>query len=107
MDSIELNKIIEYIENTFPEEEVGIASYDGGNDSGGATLDILLPSKFNSDEFLQFLEDKLLEDQYGSYAFEGSCNGEIFYRKKDKTFYVEGSESYEEWTDYKNEFKVE
>ena len=82
--------------------EILIATYDGGNDSGGATLGewIIKKGILTEDEEEQLLSK--IEDilDYGSWAWDGNANGEVFFTKKGY-IRVEGSESYEEWKDVK------
>ena len=78
------------------EEEILIATYDGGNDSGEVSIenevsDIL--SKEESEKLLSRIEDIL---EYGSWAWDGSANGEVFFTKKGE-IRVEGTESVEEY----------
>ena len=80
------------------ENEILIATYDGGNDSGGVNLELEdILNEDEEDQLLSKIEDIL---DYGSWAWDGNANGEVFFTKKGY-IRVEGSESYEEWKDVK------
>jgi hypothetical protein len=83
-------------------DEILIATYDGGNDSGAVILEEWIIKKGiltedEEEELLSKIEDIL---DYGSWSWDGSANGEVFFTKKGY-IKVEGSESYEEWKNVK------
>lgn len=83
------------------DERLEICDYSGGNDSGGIhdyNKELFEKLGIKNDwEVLDTLHNYILSPQYYSYAFDGDCNGTIYY-EKDK-FIVEGQESYTEYKD--------
>lgn len=69
-----------------------IATFDGGNDSGGFEILITLDAEKES-ELYNILDDTL---DYGGWAGNFSAGGTVRFDKNEKTLYIEGEELDEE-----------
>lgn len=74
---------------------VQIGIYDGGNDSGWVEIQLDLP---RTALFEKIVLHYLLSE-YGSFAGDFYCQGEIWYTEEGK-FEAEGQESVTEWISY-------
>jgi hypothetical protein len=90
-------------------DKIIIGTYDGGYDSGFFNLTINPPNMSSKElgDFETFIEEKLLFPEYGSFAFEGNCNGVIYYDRNADSFKVDGSVSYEEWRGFTDDVSIE
>lgn len=102
------NKLTAYTVN-ISTDIITLGSYDGGHDNGyfddSEILKLIYDNvltKNEGDMLTDIIEKKL---DYGTYAFDMSVNGEVFF--KDNSIIIEGTEEYSEYRDRNENFNKE